>query len=108
MIAAACENIAQEGKVRFELITTKNSRLSALFSEQDLQSDGSERASSRFARAVLAASRHTTDAHLVLVADGFELDAVTREIVVRFHRDMRRIRCSIAEIVWPLCSAFAC
>lgn len=58
----------------------------ALCSEQDVQSAGNGRASCRLARAVLAASTHTTDAHFVLVADGFELDAVTREIVVRIHK----------------------
>lgn len=56
-----------------------------LFSEQDVRFDGDGRPSCRLTRAVLAASRHTTDAHLVLVADGFELDAVTREIMVRVH-----------------------
>ncbi|CAM9672059.1 unnamed protein product [Ectocarpus sp. 6 AP-2014] len=39
---------------------------------QDARSD-------RLAKAVLAASRHTTNADLVLVADGFELDMATRE-----------------------------
>lgn len=66
--------------------------MSALFSGQDVQSDGDERASCRLARAVLAASRHTTDAHFVVVADGFELDAVTREIVVRLHYYINLLR----------------
>ncbi|CAM9498628.1 unnamed protein product [Ectocarpus fasciculatus] len=35
--------------------------------------------SDRLAKAVLAASRHTTNADFVLVADGFELDMATRE-----------------------------
>ncbi|CAN0101421.1 unnamed protein product, partial [Ectocarpus sp. 12 AP-2014] len=38
--------------------------------------------SDRLAKAVLAASRHTTDADFVLVADGFELDMATRGMVV--------------------------
>ena len=37
----------------------------------------------RLTEAVLAVSRHTTDAHLVVVADGFELEAGTKKIVVR-------------------------
>ncbi|CAM9226878.1 unnamed protein product, partial [Pylaiella littoralis] len=40
-----------------------------------------ESASCRLTRAVLAASRHTTEANFVLVADGFKLDSITREAV---------------------------
>ena len=50
------------------------------FFDQDAESDGG---SCRLVRAVKAASRHTTDAHFVLVADGFALDATTRESMVR-------------------------
>lgn len=64
-------------------------RTAALFSDQDADSDGDEVASCRLVRAVKAASRHTTDAHFVLVADGFELDPVTREIMVRFSLHCR-------------------
>ena len=58
-----------------------------LFSDQDVRPDGNEGTLSRLARAVIAASRHTTDAHFVLVADGFELDAITRQILVRLRGD---------------------
>ncbi|CBJ29237.1 conserved unknown protein [Ectocarpus siliculosus] len=37
---------------------------------------------SRLTRAVLAASTHTAEAHFLLVADGFELDAMTREATI--------------------------
>ncbi|CAM9351211.1 unnamed protein product [Ectocarpus sp. 13 AM-2016] len=37
---------------------------------------------SRLTRAVLAASMHTTEAHFLLVADGFEVDAMTREATI--------------------------
>ncbi|CAM9753558.1 unnamed protein product [Scytosiphon promiscuus] len=37
--------------------------------------------SSRLVRAVEAASTHTSEADFILVADGFELDAMTREVV---------------------------
>ena len=59
-------------------------RTTALVPDQDAQSDGNEITSCRLVRAVKAVSRHTTDAHFVLVADGFELDALTKEIMVRF------------------------
>ncbi|CAM9968750.1 unnamed protein product, partial [Pylaiella littoralis] len=53
----------------------------------DAYSDGDTTASCRLTRAVVAASRHVMDAHFILVADGFELDAAMRENVVRFRSD---------------------
>eukprot|EP00752_Nemacystus_decipiens_P004605 g4204.t1 len=46
---------------------------------EDTHHHGDEQASCRLVRAVLAASKHTAFAHFVLVADGFALDASTRE-----------------------------
>ena len=46
------------------------------------QSDEAEGVPPRLMEAVLAVSRHTTDAHFVLVADGFELEAATKNVMV--------------------------
>lgn len=60
-----------------------------MLSEQDALCVGNDGARpSRLTRAVFAASTHTSEAHFLLVADGFELDATIREAAVRL--DLRR------------------
>ena len=65
-----------------------------MFSEQDALYVGNEEAPpSRLTRAVLAASMHTTEADFLLVANGFELDAMTREAAVRLDLGRRDCVC---------------
>eukprot|EP00752_Nemacystus_decipiens_P004611 g4210.t1 len=58
--------------------TFRRKHLVLLAFAEDAQPDGEDCTSCRLTRAVLAASKHTTGAHFVLVANGFTLDAMTR------------------------------
>lgn len=68
---------------RSPLPTLLRMYIQTYFSLQDVhRSDEAEGVPLRLTEAVLAVSRHTTDAHFVLVADGFELEAATKNLMV--------------------------
>ncbi|CAM9423268.1 unnamed protein product, partial [Ectocarpus sp. 12 AP-2014] len=60
--------------------TLRGKHVVLLASAEDINDDGNgHQASCKLTRAVLAAARHTTNAHFVLVANGFELEPAMRE-----------------------------
>lgn len=60
---------------------TRTSCLTA--ARKDAYSQVDQRGTSRLQTAILAASRHASDAHFILVAMGFELNTTAREAAVR-------------------------
>lgn len=63
--------------------------------EQDARSDGNGRFSSTLIEAVSAASKHTSDAHFVLVSNGFGLGLLERAHIVSYDKG-----CVANHFVW--------